>query len=223
MRNIKKKIIEDYHNIQLKELKDKIGIERKIIFPRKKPTFFIPSIVSFASSFVLVVVAFTLFFNINTISNNGNSNLDNDPIGPDYNQVENVAIKNLKENTKHYINSPVKTIFDNDNKLVITVYYGIKENESLELNHYIVFLYELENDIILETKTVRLNIFNSDYDFNMEDIESDLIFDGSVPLTDNQIQDMEIKVDEIEINFKVDDNDYIINLDLEEYYNFLIK
>lgn len=209
MKNIKKKIINDYHNIQLNELKDQVGIEKESIYVKTRSKLFIPSVISLASSFALVIVAFVLF--INASSNKG-QNPSADPT-----VITNDAIRLLELNTLDYIKTPIKTVFDIENNLFISIYYGIIDNELNQLNHYIVILYESETSVYLETVVTPLS-----QDAGIGE-NLDNIFNSSLQLTGDGVLSFDSLIVDIKIQFVVEANSYVFELDLNEYYEFLTK
>lgn len=216
MKNIKKKITNEYHKRELKELKDKIGLSNETYYVKKRSKLLIPSLVSLAASFVLVIAAF-VFFIVSSPS---------DVIGPDYdslyptNTLTNIAVKKLKENTKHYIDYPMKTIFDTENNLFISVYYGIAENESKELSHYVVIFYESKTSVFLDTKIISQYTDSSESE---DGIEENIIFNNSILLNRNKIEYFESTTTDILIEFTIKNNKYSLDINLDDYYNFLIK
>lgn len=206
MKNIKNKIKSAYHDERLNTLKQKVSIEGNVVYVNKKSKLFIPSLVSLVSSLAIFIVALILFVNPGDENLTENSAHDN----------TNIAILNLESNTKYYLKRPIKTVFDNENELVISVYYGLKETGD-RLDHYLVIMYETQDSIILETNVSSL--------YNDEDLAiiRESIFNDSFELTGEKVHAVAFSIVDVIIAVKVDDEIFEFDLNLSEYYDFLIN
>jgi len=206
MKNIENEIITEYHHEQLNILKDKISFEKNVVSVNKRSRLFIPSLVSLVSSFAILIVAVILFVN---------SNVDdpNEHIIP---ENENIAISHLESHAKNYLKTPIKTIFDNESGLIITVYYGLKE-DSNKLNHYLVFMYESEENTTLKTKITSFYIDEGDESIN------DTIFSESLDFVGDKVHATETTFTDILVEITIKNEIFQFDLNLSQYYDFLIK
>lgn len=202
MKNIKKIIKEDYHNIQLNELKNKIYLNSETVSVTKRTRFLIPSMAALVGTIVLVIVFISLFPKQGKASPNANAVLDE-----------------LRENTSYYIDVPIKRIDDQNSVLTIYVYYGIIENEFNEFNNYIIIFYESSTKVSIDTK---VNGFSKDFDID-GNLEKVLIFNETIDISVKTIQQLTIETNEILIEFFSENFEYSLEINLEEYYNILIK
>lgn len=206
MKNIENKIKTEYHHEQLNFLKDKIPFKKNAVYVNKRSKLFIPSLVSLVSSFTILIVAVILFINSNV----------NDPNEHIIPENDNIAISHLESNTKNYLKTPIKTIFDNGNGLIISVYYGLKEDGN-KLNHYLVFMYESEKNATLETKITSFYL-----DEGNESMD-DAIFNESLDFVGEKVHATETIITDILVEITIKDEIFQFDLNLSEYYDFLMK
>lgn len=215
MKNIKNKIINSYNVNQLDELKAKIGIVNQEVYVSQRSRLFVPSLVSLFSSIILVVIATVLFLNPKPSDPSGSNG------GPDTtDSTKTIAIENLKQNTNKYIDVPIKTLFDTTNGTIISIYYGITEKENNTYKNYLLILYETNGAISFDTKIIDLY---GDKSEDVESIEDQFIFDQSSIVNGIKTENLEVVTTDLLIEFIIEENEYSINISLEEYYNFLTK
>lgn len=202
MKNIKKRIKEDYHNVQLNDLKNKIDLNSESVSVTKRTKFLIPSMAALVGTIVLVIVFITLFPKQGKSSPNAN-----------------VILEELKENTSYYIDVPIKRIDDQNSGLIIYLYYGIIENEFNEYNNYIIISYESNTKVSIDTK---INGFSEDFDID-GNFEKVLIFKETIDTSFKTMQQLTIETNDILIEFISENFEYSLEINLEEYYNILMK
>lgn len=206
MKNIENKIKTEYHHEQLNILKDKISFEKNVVSVNKRSRLYIPSVVSLVSSFAILIVAVILFVNSNV----------NDPNEHIIPENENIAISHLESKTKNYLKTPIKTIFDNENGLTISVYYGLKEDGN-KLNHYLVFMYESEENTTLETKITSFYIDEGNESIN------DTIFNESFGFIGEKVHATETIITDVLVEITIKDEIFQFDLNLSQYYDFLMN
>lgn len=202
MKNIKKRIKEDYHNVQLNEIKNKIDLNSESVSVTKRTKFLIPSMAALVGTIVLVIVFMSLFPKQGKSSPNSNA-----------------VLEKLKENTSYYIDVPIKRIDDQNSGLTIYLYYGIIENEFNEYNNYIIISYESSTKVSIDTK---VNGFSEDFDVD-GNLEKVIIFNELIDLSVKTIQQLTIETNDILIEFISEDFEYSLEINLEDYYNLLLK
>lgn len=219
MKNIKKKITKSYHNVQLKELKEEIGITSEPVYVSKRTKLFIPSIASLASALVLVVVALVLFLTKSPISD--------DPLltGP---TNDSLSISYLQENTNIYLEEPIQTIYNASSNTIVKIYYGINSNEA-GYCHYFLIEYQSENEFSYQADVYAYPSINEGQegaDASFESIVEDNIinYNNSVIIDDLDIRDYQTTMPNIFVSIKIEDGSYFVFIDLEKhYYNLIHK
>lgn len=208
MRTIENKIKREYHAEQLNVLKQKLAIKQNYVSNRNITKLFVPAIISFITSFVLLVVAVTILIS----SQNNNLSEPND-----IDREENMAINDLKANTVYYIDKPIETIFDFNNDVLISIYYGLTTSNQIDFEHYLVFQYESEDITQLTTKAYPLYV-------DTEELEDYYLINQSGFLSNNAQSIINFKpgISKFKIEITIDNEVHILVIDLEGYYHYLI-
>lgn len=217
---MKKTIKKHYHKKELNKLKDILEFsDESSVFMNKKTPLFIPSIISFVSAFVLVVVSLVISFTKNLMPES------DFPIKTTNNSL---AISHLEENTNIYLKDPIQTIYDTSSNTIVKVYYGISSSD-YGYNHYFLIEYQSENNFNYQASVYAHPSFNidgkvEDTDFNFENINEENVIEHNnlVINEDLTIRDYQTTAPNVFIKIKIEDGLYIIFIDLQKHFYDLI-
>lgn len=199
MKTIDELIIETYNNEQKDKIKTQIDAkpidEFKIIEVKTRTKFFIPSLISLFAAVIILIISSTLFFVIPTPQT-----------APFLSSTE----RHLKETTVDYIKRPITTLVENDTNSIIAIYYGIKGDPLAEHSNYLVFEILSVENVVVETKITNGSQLIWSNRFSFENIS-------------NNYYAFETTLNDIHVNFTINQKNIELSINLANYYDFLRK